>query len=66
MKANKEDFLKIKDVIKLAEEIDKSVLKDEDKIEILMHKINVFRESEDIEKIIDDAIVEMRVYETVS
>jgi len=58
--------LKIKDVIKLAEGIDKSVLKDDDKIDILMHKINAFRESKDIEKIIDDAIIEARAMEELN
>jgi len=58
--------LKIKDVIKLAEEIDKSVLNDDDKIYILMHKINLFRESEDIEKIIDDAIIEAQAMEELN
>lgn len=58
--------MKIKDVIKLAEEIDKSVLNDDDKIDILMHKINLFRESEDIEKIIDDAIIEAQAMEELN
>jgi len=58
--------LKIKDVIKLAEEIDKSVLNDDDKIKVLMMKIYEYQQKEDIEKIIDDTIVEMQIMEELN
>jgi hypothetical protein len=58
--------LKIKDVIKLANEIDKTILKDEDKVKILMIKIQEHIDAEDIEKIIDDAIIEIQIMEELS
>ena len=58
--------MKIKDVIKLAEEIDKSVLNDDDKIKVLMMKIYEYQQKEDIEKIIDDTIVEMQIMEELN
>lgn len=58
--------MKIKDVIKLANEIDKTILKDEDKVKILMIKIQEHIDAEDIEKIIDDAIIEIQIMEELS